>query len=168
MSGKHRHKRRIKLILPRLQLRLTLTFLGFAALGFLVQFLLVLAGLPGLAAKLPNDSQPMLEGMQALLLRSFVISLLVFGPILFWVGVLSTFRLAGPIYRFRVFLGQVMRGEHPGECRIRKKDQLQDFCTLLNEVTAPLRAQSLDPDSILAGGPTSDEDEGEARISKAS
>ena len=40
-----------------------------------------------------------------------------------------------------MFLNQVIRGEKPEPCRIRKRDELQDFCKLLNEVTAPLREQ---------------------------
>ena len=165
MPRPEEHKRRIKLILPRLQLRLTLALLGFAVLGFCVQFLLVLSGLPELASRLPSDSQPMLEGMQRLLLDSLVVSVLVFAPILTWGGVLTTFRIAGPIYRFQTFLGEVARGERPADCKIRKKDQLHELCELLNEATAPLRLPGEDTSS---GGNMDLDQSVEGEFSKAS
>ena len=63
-------------------------------------------------------------------------------PLTFCVGVVVTFRFAGPIYRFEKYLKALARGEQVEECRIRKGDELQEFCKLLNEATAPLRSRA--------------------------
>jgi hypothetical protein len=55
------------------------------------------------------------------------------------VGVLTTFRVAGPLYRIEMFLKQVARGEKPADCRLRKGDELVEFCEVVNLATAPLR-----------------------------
>lgn len=39
------------------------------------------------------------------------------------------------------FLGEIIRGEKPDDCRLRKGDELQDLCRLLNRATAELRAR---------------------------
>jgi hypothetical protein len=60
-------------------------------------------------------------------------------PMTLCAGILSTFRIAGPIYRFEQYLKQVARGEVTDPCRIRDGDELWDLCDLINEATAPLR-----------------------------
>jgi len=81
-----------------------------------------------------------MSAMPGLLVEVMLVSFAVLLPLTAAVGVLVLFRVAGPLYRFEQFLEAVMRGEHPEECHIRKRDELQDFCKLLNRVTAPLRA----------------------------
>jgi signal transduction histidine kinase len=61
-------------------------------------------------------------------------------PLIFAVGVLITHRIAGPVYRFEQYLGQVARGEEVGPCRIRSGDELQDLCDVINDATAALQA----------------------------
>ena len=76
----------------------------------------------------------------------FLTSAALFLPLVFAVGVLTTFRFAGPVYRFEQFLKNVIAGKAPADCRLRKGDHLQDFCQLLNQATAPLRVQ--EPSSV--------------------
>ncbi len=102
-----KHKRKIKLIKPRLQLRLTFVFIGFAALSLLMQFSLFMAGLMRAASELPSDSAVMVESAGDLLSDVLWTSLILFLPLTFAVGILTTFRFAGPIYRFEIFLNQV-------------------------------------------------------------
>jgi hypothetical protein len=83
--------------------------------------------------------------MNGLLGATLAVSLAIVIPVTLVVAVLLTFKVAGPLYRFRVFLNQVKRGERPEDCRIRKSDELQDFCELLNEATAPLRSHASTP-----------------------
>jgi hypothetical protein len=70
------------------------------------------------------------------------------------VGVLSTFRIAGPIYRFEQYLRQVVKGEAEGPCRIRDGDELWDLCDLINQATAPLRMRhgEDEPEEATAAG----------------
>ena len=139
---KKAYRRRIKLIKPGLQLKLTSIFVGFSALALLMQFVLFASSLSEVALELPHDGSYMIERMGTLLFETLLTSLAMFLPLIFAVGILTTFRFAGPLYRFEVFLEKVMRREHPAECRIREGDMLHDFCELLNRVTAPLRAET--------------------------
>ena len=50
-----RQKRRIKLIQPRLQLKLTFVFLGLSASSMLLQFILFTSNITELASYLPSD-----------------------------------------------------------------------------------------------------------------
>lgn len=134
------HKRRIKLIQPQLQLKLISAFVGMSALALTLQFLLFTSSLTELAAELPEDGAVLIEHVPAHVQRILLISFLIFLPLTFCVGVLITFRIAGPLYRFEVYLKQVIRGEKPADCRLRRGDELVGLCELINQATAPLRA----------------------------
>jgi signal transduction histidine kinase len=136
-----RKRRTRKLINNPLQLKLSLWIVGVATLAMLFQFVILTTTVSTIGTRLPNDSQIFFNSIFELLLRSFLASLAIALSLTFVAGVLLTHRIAGPIYRFTQFLGAVNRGEHPGECRIRKNDELKDFCELLNVTTEPLRRQ---------------------------
>lgn len=142
------HKRRKKLIQPRLQLRLILAFFGVATLALILQFILFATSLSNLASELPSEGPLLLERIPSHTLWVLAVSFLVLMPLTFGVGVIVTFRVAGPLYRFDQHLKAIARGEDPGECRIRKDDELQDLCATLNAAIGvlrkadPLRAES--------------------------
>ena len=151
------HKRRIKLIKPPLQLKMTLLFVSISALSLLLQAVLLMSGLTRAALDLPNDHLMMLDRVNSVIFESLISSFVLFLPLTFAVGILTTFRFAGPIYRFEMFLRQVIRGEKPPNCRLRQGDELKDFCELINEATAPLRAsESSDDDEDQAEEATPD------------
>ena len=133
------NKRKKKLIEPRLQLKFSLAFLSTALVLVLLQAIVIQFVLQRVASRLPHDGALLQSEVPGVLLTSFLITLLLLGPLSLGIGVLTTFRVLGPIYRFRVFLRQVANGERPADCRIRKTDELHDFCDLLNEATASLR-----------------------------
>ncbi|MEX1023875.1 MAG: hypothetical protein WD226_02255 [Planctomycetota bacterium] len=154
---KVKYKRRIKIIKPRLQLKLVGIFVGISALGFLLQSLIVGLRLAETAMSLPDDG-----GMLMGLLPRLPIEILVFSfgmvlPLTFAVGVVATHRIAGPVYRFEQYLESVKRGEQLDPCRLRKTDELQELCQLINEVTEPLRQRAADrapdaerePDAVI-------------------
>lgn len=134
-----KYRRSVRLIQPRLQLKLVLTFLGMAMLAMTLQFLLLAASLVALAGDLPNDGVAMQQELPERLLWIIGLSFGVCLPLIFCVGVVITFRIAGPLYRFEKFLESVRKGEKPADCRLRKGDELQGLCTLINAATAPLR-----------------------------
>ena len=137
-------RRRRKLIQPGLQLRLTLTFVGISALALLLQFVLFANSMTALALSLPQDGELVMEKTGDLLLEVLFVSFAIFLPLTFAIGVLCTFRIAGPIYRFKTFLSQVERGERPEDFRLRSGDELKDLASLINSVTAPLWARDGD------------------------
>jgi hypothetical protein len=74
-----------------------------------------------------------------MLLGALGISLVLVVPLTFGVGILTTFKIAGPIYRFERYFEELARGEWNGPCKIRKGDALQDTCDKLNAAVQALR-----------------------------
>lgn len=142
-----KYVRRRKLIKPRLQLKLTGLFVGLSALSLLLQLVLITNRLTHVALELPNDSDVLLGLSNTVLLQVLAGSFLVFLPLTLLIGVLATFRIAGPLYRIEMFLTAVEAGECPPDFRLRKKDELQDLATQLVRVTRPLRITGADSDS---------------------
>ncbi len=133
------NQRRDRFVRPRLQLRLILAFLGVAATSLLLQFVLFACVLSTAAAELPEDGPVLLERTTGLTLTVLVLSLSVLLPLCFFVGVLVTFRVAGPLHRFEKHLDAIAHGIDPGPCRIRKGDELQEFCATFNRAIDRMR-----------------------------
>src|SRR5688572_27118590 len=129
MSSTSRRTR--KLIQPRLQRKLVLSFLGLTVLALTLQSLLLGALLARLAAELPQDGTLLLQELPSMLTSTILLSLAVCLPMTFCVGVIVTFRVAGPLYRMEQYLRQLARGETSSPCRIRREDELQEFCAVL-------------------------------------
>lgn len=134
--------RKRKLILNGLQLKLTFYFLAVSTLAFLFQLVIFWANTSSIAVQLPNDSAIFYHHYHSMLFKAVLATFGLILPLAFAMGILITFRVAGPVYRMTRFLEEVQRGDKPDDCRIRKDDELQDFCQLLNEVTAPLRVRT--------------------------
>lgn len=148
------YKRRIKLIKPRLQLRLVAMFAAVSVTSLLLQYLLFSSRFSELASRLPDGGAYVLSVLPGILIEVLVTSFAFLLPVMLCVGVLSTFRIAGPIYRFEQYLRQVVRGEAEGPCRIRDGDELWDLCDLINQATAPLRMRhgEDEPDEATSAG----------------
>lgn len=135
------YKRRQKLPQPRLQLRLTMTFVGLVALALMLQVMLFTNAISDLASTLPNDSLILMSAGPGILFKTLAVSFLIFLPLTFAIGVLSTFRIAGPLFRFEAFLNQVLRGDRPRDFQLREGDELKHLASLINAATKPLREQ---------------------------
>lgn len=142
------YKRRRKLIKPGLQLRMCAVFVGLTALMLGLQWVLLTAKLHHTANGLPTDGPLLLEQTNGLVLEVMGVSAAVFLPLTLLVGILSTFRVAGPLYRFQRFLEAVRDGERPGDFTLRRKDELHDLAALINDATRPLRV----PDDVEGAG----------------
>jgi signal transduction histidine kinase len=98
----------------------------------------------------PTERDVLMDAIPEVLIQSLLLTFCVVLPLIFLVGVLLTFRIAGPVYRFETYLSQILRGENPGECRLRKGDELNELCGLINQVTLPLR-EKLEPPKAETG-----------------
>jgi len=154
------HKRRKKLINPGLQLRMSGVFVGLTALMLGLQFVLMTAELHQVANRLPSDGSALLQQSNGIVIKLVLVSAAIFLPLTLLVGVLSTFRIAGPVYRFRRFLEAIKDGESPEDFRLRDKDELQDLAKLLNDATRPLRVQVVVQDIPGGQPPTANDPEG--------
>ena len=149
MERSQRERRRIKLPKPGLQLRIVGSFAALAALGFLIQSLLLGMFLAETSARMPEGGSHLMAELPGLPIRLLLATLGLVLPLVFAVGVLITFRVAGPIYRFEQYLSSVARGEQLGPCRLRKGDELVELCEIVNRATEPLRTGPMrapDPD----------------------
>lgn len=136
------YRRKKRLIQPRLQLRLILSFLGLSMLGLSLQFLLLAAMLMNFAAELPEDGTLLVQELPRMLGWVLALSLGICLPLTVCVGILVTFRIAGPLYRFEKHFEAIARGENPGECRLRRGDQLQGLCAVINRAVERMRSDA--------------------------
>lgn len=140
-----KYARRRKLIKPRLQLKMAGLFVGLVALSLLLQYILFSNRLTHLALQLPNDADVLLASTNRTLAQVLALSFLMFLPLTLIVGILATFRIAGPVYRFERFLQSMEDGECPPDFRLRKGDELQELAELMVSATRPLRSAEGEP-----------------------
>jgi hypothetical protein len=159
MNGHGKERRRIKLVKPRLQLKLIGVFVGLSGIGFLMQSLHVGLRLAELASTIPEGGEYVMAVLPNLPLEILAVSFGMVLPLTVAVGILVTFRIAGPLYRIEKYLGEVLRGEQVGPCRLRKGDELQDLCELINRVSEPLRLSNANG-APPAAAPTPGAEEG--------
>ncbi|MEM9800205.1 MAG: hypothetical protein AAGA20_07765 [Planctomycetota bacterium] len=134
-------RRKKKLIKPGLQLRLSGGFLGLVLLMLGLQFVLLTSIFQGTANELPNDGALLIGAANGAALRLVGVSALIFLPLTLLVGIVTTFRVAGPLHRFESFLSAVRDGDRPADFHLRDRDELKELAALINEATRPLRTE---------------------------
>jgi len=150
------YKRKKKLIKPKFQLKVAMACFGLALMSVLTMMILLNEAILDFADKGWVDSAALQNEWVGVLLTKLGIATMIFAPMTLALGIILMHRVAGPLYRFEQFLGAVVRGEHEQECRIRKGDELVEFCELLNRLTVPLRDGTVDLapfQAAMANGP---------------
>jgi len=147
-------RRRNKLIDPALQLKLTFVFFGMACLGVMLEAALFYRAFVPVLEQTRNSSEVFAQ-LPQLLVSTIVMTLGILLPLAITVGVLITFRIAGPVYRFKQYLGQMISGQTLKPCVIRRRDELHDLCEVINEVSASYQALRSAQEDV--------EEQGEAR-----
>ena len=148
---KHKHKRRIKLIKPRLQFKLIGGFVGLSALALLLQSLLLGLRLSQLSGELPNDGPYVSENTPRMIAELLVFSFGLLLPLTVAVGILLTFRIAGPVYRLERFCESVANGERPEDVRLRDGDELVELAQRVNAATSSVRRVRTQPQGLEQG-----------------
>jgi len=144
-------RRKKKLILPRLQFRITLAFMATAVVVLATMGSLVTWLLSSDRIHVPPGAEPLLDQVHTILAVAFGMTMLLLVPLTIFVGLRVTHIVAGPVHRFDVFLNQVLRGERPPDCRLRHGDELQEICALINEATRPLREHVVEAEEPAEG-----------------
>ncbi|MEM7307202.1 MAG: hypothetical protein AAF682_11060 [Planctomycetota bacterium] len=156
----HTYKRRRKIV-PGFQLKLVFLFLGFCTLALTAQTVLLAQSLTRVASGMPTGGEYLQQEVPGLLISVLLTSFVLLLPPIFAIGVLTTFRVAGPIHRFKMHLFEVAAGRDPGPCRIRKEDQLHELCALINAALDAARAGA--PSADAAASAEEEEDADPAR-----
>lgn len=133
LGGAMTYKRRNKLPKPTLQLKVVGAFLLVGALCTVFQYVILHRALGELLETFPGIRATFLPQTQEILTRSLFHTLALFIPLTLGVGILVTFRIAGPLRRLEIHLKQVIDGTASGPCRVRRNDELQELAALLNQ-----------------------------------
>jgi methyl-accepting chemotaxis protein len=152
---KNRQPRWNKLVKPWFQMRLVLIFATIATISLLMQFLLMQSRMVEMASAMPDGGDYVVDALPDTLRDVLLVSFGVLLPLILAVGVLVTFRIAGPVYRFEQYLKQVAEGKTVGPCRIRKDDELQDLCSAINRA---LERIQVDTDGAEEAGAESEDE----------
>lgn len=140
-----KHLRLRKLVHPRLQMRLTLSFVGLVFLALTFQFVLFTSVMSTTLESVPGAFADQFVDVASAYQRVLLISLGVVLPLTALVGVMATFRIVGPLFNIARFLQRTLAGENPEDCRLRGGDEYQELCELVNRVSAPLRSGAPGP-----------------------
>ncbi|MGE3164183.1 MAG: hypothetical protein AB7O52_04715 [Planctomycetota bacterium] len=157
----HQHPRRQRLVNPRLQLKIIAVFLLTGMVVQALQFAMLWRSAIHFAECLPGLGPQAELTLHQQLLTVFGTSSLLLVPMTLLVGIVITFPIAGPLYRMRKHLEAIAAGHDPGECRIRKTDELHDVCASLNAAVARLREPrpaTVGPERALLAGSTTTRD----------
>jgi hypothetical protein len=127
-----KRKRRVKLIRPAIQLKLIGSFMGLTALGLLLQFLVLTRYLTEISVTMPDGGAQFEAHKPGMLLEILGVSFGLILPLCFAVGIMVTFRFAGPVYAFEEYFKRVARGEQTGRMSLRKGDHLTELCDYVN------------------------------------
>ena len=139
MPQEKKVRRKVRLIKPGLQLKLTMVFLCVGVTCILVQFTL----LSGTLSEVSEQSPATARMLYSSLWKHLATTLALLVPLTLSVGILVTHRVAGPAYRFEQYLKSVAHeGTLPGPCRIRKGDELQELCDAVNAAVDRFRVMA--------------------------
>ncbi len=133
------YKRKKKLINPRMQLKIAGAAVAIALVSVLVLTVMLNEAFVQMVDRGWIDPANVSGSWLEVLIPTVLMSLAILFPLVLSLGILLSHRIAGPMYRFRVWLTDVKNGKETRPCKIRDGDEHQDFCELLNEVTEPLR-----------------------------
>lgn len=139
-SPKNQRERQV--VLPTFQFRLTAKFVGLSMAALLCQFLFMGILLTRIVRGYPGTDALVAE-VPAIVFKTVLFMAVLQLPIVV-AGLMLTFRVAGPVYRFDTYLRALVRGEHGGPCSIREKDEFGFLSETINEVAErmdALRAQ---------------------------
>ena len=134
-----------KLIKPRFQLKIVAAFVLLAAISVLLQAILLGHALGTLAELGGEQESRLLLEARDLVVSDLLLSFAVLMPLFLAVGILVTFRIAGPLYRLELHFRAMSEGKDPGPCRLRKNDELHDLCDWINRAHARLRSDQAAP-----------------------
>ena len=142
MTATNNRRRLVRVVLPSVQLRLAVAVF-LSCLGALsLNFLLIVRGASRLAENHPGLPESLQRQAVQELTTSLWVSAGLLLPLSFLVGVHVSGKFAGPLYRMKLFLEQIIGGQGPEDVKLRDRDQLQELRRLLNEATAEQRQRN--------------------------
>jgi methyl-accepting chemotaxis protein len=135
------NRRRVRIINEyQYRMILTMIFLIILISGILlgVLFLLIRHNIAVLPQPLPDATNLFQRLLYQPFLIVVIIAMIIF-IVSFWVLIVITHRIYGPIYRLGKFIKALSKGEKTGELRFRKGDAVDHMADLYNELYESLK-----------------------------
>lgn len=140
-SGSRNHQRRQWIVNPSLQYR-------FIGIMLLVLFLLTAGALASVYTALwvtLRTFELMHDTLAVSLLATVgimtTLELLLIAPVIVWVGIRMTHKVAGPLVRINAALLRMAKGQYDVDLRLRKGDSLVEVAEAVNTLAASLRSR---------------------------
>lgn len=156
----HMRQRTKKLIKRSLQLKMVAVFVGMACISGCFQVILVNRSVIELMSTAEGGQLSLVDQLPGVLAENLLWTIALLVPLMGYVGLVVTQRVAGPIYVFERYLDRLLAGERMGPCRLRKADELKDLAERLTRVAERLGA--LDEGERLAATEASADASGDA------
>jgi len=83
-----------------------------------------------------------IKALFSTILWTIVLELVVLIPLVSWLGIFLTHRVAGPLVRIRAALSQMAKGDFDIHLQLRKGDALMDLAEDINRLAEFLRRRS--------------------------
>lgn len=132
-------QRKLRLVDRNLQVGLTGSFIAIAAVGAVLQAVLLSRSIDALLAS--GDVEAVRTQVPALLMRNLLVTVPAVAASMWVFGILLTHRVAGPLHRLERHLEALAAGEPTQDCTLRVDDELQGLCEKLNVAVERLRSR---------------------------
>jgi methyl-accepting chemotaxis protein len=144
-------QRKTKLIRLDVQLRVVLIALCVTCFVLLINFQMSMAALGSVQHSFAKGANVAFtfEEMRNAIINRFLVSIALTIPISAAVGILYSFRFAGPLYRFGKYFDELKAGRWSSRCSLRKGDDLVDLCDGINDALDPMRGLLQESHGIL-------------------
>jgi len=144
-------RRKQRLIRHDVQLRVVFISLAVASLVLLVNFQLSLAAIWSESSNVTpsTNATVALEGLRAAIINKFLVSIGLSIPLAAVIGILYSFKFAGPLYRFQSYFSGLKDGRWDRQCALRKGDDLWDLCDAINAGMEPMQKQIQEEHAII-------------------
>ncbi|MBN1420881.1 MAG: methyl-accepting chemotaxis protein [Planctomycetes bacterium] len=133
------HSRRKQLIKPGSQLRIIAYAVLVALVALLLNLSLLIFGLESAFSAVPGADPELQDGLRLAVLKYSLFSAGLVVPLATCLGVVVSFQIFGPVYRFEQFVEQMANGDLSKDCRLRRGDDLGGLESKINAMVARMR-----------------------------
>lgn len=148
-------RQRTKRLVKRgLQLKMIIVFVSLACISGCFQLILVNRSVVELMQNAHMGEGALADRLPGILTENLLWTLALLVPLMSYIGLVVTQRVAGPVYVFERYLDRLLAGETVGACRLRKGDELREVAERLTRL-----AERIQDESAAAGPRATDRDE---------
>jgi len=134
-----KHRRRRQLIKPGSQLRIVAYAVLVALVALLLNLSLLVFGIESSFSAAASVDTQIQDSIRSAVLKYSLFSAGLVVPLATCLGIVISFQIFGPIYRFERFITLVAGGDLSEDCRLRRGDDLGDLEHLINLMVARMR-----------------------------